>query len=85
MCTRQSESIEYSVPFGSEDRWFLARITAIPAYHGQPKTVCMTARDITERKRAEEELRNAKGVGRGGEPGEEPVPRQHEPRNIARR
>jgi PAS domain S-box-containing protein len=58
--TKQSESLEYSVPIGTENRWFLARITAIPAYRGQPKTVCMTARDITERKRAEEELRNAK-------------------------
>jgi two-component system, sensor histidine kinase and response regulator len=58
--TKQSESTEYSVPIGTEDRWFLARITAIPAYRGQPKTVCMTARDITERRHNEEELRNAK-------------------------
>jgi PAS domain S-box-containing protein len=54
------ESIEYSIPFASGVRWFLGRVSAIPATHGAAKSLCMTARDITERKRAEEELRSAK-------------------------
>jgi two-component system sensor histidine kinase/response regulator len=35
-------------------------VSAIPAPDGAAKTVCMTARDITASKRAEEELHNAK-------------------------
>ena len=35
--------------------------------------------DITDRKEAEEQLLSAKEAGRGGQPGEEFVPGQHEP------
>ncbi|MGH9746560.1 MAG: ATP-binding protein [Candidatus Acidiferrales bacterium] len=58
--TGHGESVEYPIPFASGVRWFLGRVSAIPSPHGLSKTVCMTARDITERKRAEEELRDAK-------------------------
>ena len=58
--TGHGESVEYPIPFPSGVRWFLGRVTAIPTAEGAPKTVCMTARDISDRKRAEEELRNAK-------------------------
>jgi PAS domain S-box-containing protein len=54
------ESVEYPIPFASGTRWFLGRVSAIPAPDGAAKTVCMTARDITASKRAEEELHNAK-------------------------
>ena len=40
-----------------------------------------TIRDITERKRAEEALATGQGSRRGGQPRQERVPGQHEPRN----
>jgi PAS domain S-box-containing protein len=58
--TGRGESIEYSLPFGSEVRWFLGRISPIQSPDGAAKTVCMTARDITPRREAEDELRRAK-------------------------
>jgi PAS domain S-box-containing protein len=54
------ESVEYSVPVDSEEHWFLARVSPVPSPEGDPKTVCMTARDITDRKLAEKELLRAK-------------------------
>ena len=54
--TGKVESIEYSLPLPSQT-WFLARVSAIPSPDGKPTTICMTARDITARKLAEEELR----------------------------
>jgi signal transduction histidine kinase len=53
------ESIEYALLMPSE-KWFLARVTAIPAPDGKPVTICMTARDITARKLEVEELRRTK-------------------------
>jgi PAS domain S-box-containing protein len=58
--TGRSESVEYAIPFPFGVRWFLGRITVIPASGRASKSVCMTARDITSRKQAEEELRRAK-------------------------
>jgi PAS domain S-box-containing protein len=58
--TSRGESVEYRIPFPSGERWFLGRVTAIPTAGDAPKTVCMTARDITDRKRAEEDLRSAR-------------------------
>ena len=54
--TGQVESIEYSLPLPTKT-WFLARVSAIPSPDGTPTAICMTARDITARKLAEEELR----------------------------
>ena len=49
-------------------------------HHEERRLLIVVARDITERKRAEEELLGRQG-GRGGrQPGQEPVPGQHEPR-----
>lgn len=55
--TGRSESVEYSmnVPAGVE--YFLARVSPITSQDGTRKTVCMTSRDITGRRRAEETLR----------------------------
>ncbi len=58
--TGRGESVEYRIPFPSGERWFLGRVTAIPTAGGVPKTVCMTARDITGLKRAEQDLRSAR-------------------------
>jgi PAS domain S-box-containing protein len=54
--TGKVESIEYSLPLPVKT-WFLARVSAIPSPDGKPTAICMTARDITARKLAEEELR----------------------------
>jgi PAS domain S-box-containing protein len=58
--TGRGESIEYSIPFENGPRWFLGRVSPIQSPDGVPKTVCMTARDITPRKQAEDDLRGAK-------------------------
>jgi PAS domain S-box-containing protein len=60
IATGQGESIEYAIPLGSEVRWFLGRVSPIRSASGAARTVCMTARDITARKLAEDELRRAK-------------------------
>ncbi|MGD0404514.1 MAG: ATP-binding protein [Candidatus Acidiferrales bacterium] len=53
--TGKVESIEYSLPLPVKT-WFLARVSAIPSPDGKSTAICMTARDITRRKLAEEEL-----------------------------
>jgi PAS domain S-box-containing protein len=53
--TGGKESIEYSLPLPTK-KWFLARVSAIPSSDGKPVAICMTARDITTAKLAEEEL-----------------------------
>ena len=58
--TSHAESYEYSLNVPSGKEWFLARVTPITSPEGESKTLCMTLRSITERKRAEEELRRAK-------------------------
>ena len=54
--TGAKESIEYSLSL-PEKKWFLARVSAIPSSNEKPSAICMTARDITTAKLAEEELR----------------------------
>lgn len=54
--TGQAETIEYPLDFPDQRRWFLARLAPIPASSSFVKTVIMLARDITERKKAEEQL-----------------------------
>ncbi len=66
IATGCGESIEYSLPFGSEVRWFLGRVSPIKSPGGAPKTVCMTARDITARKENEDELLRAKEAAEAG-------------------
>src|SRR5579863_557123 len=58
--TGQGESYEYFLDVKSGKEWFLARVTPITSPEGDSKTLCMTSRSITERKRAEGELRRAK-------------------------
>ncbi len=47
-------------------RWFLGRVSPINSPGGALRTVCMTARDITPRKQAEDELRRAKEAAEAG-------------------
>lgn len=54
--TGLGESIEYSLSLPAR-KWFLARVTPIPSADGKPSAICMTARDITARKLAEQQLR----------------------------
>jgi PAS domain S-box-containing protein len=56
----RGESIEYSVPYLDEKRWFHARVSPIYSPDGSCRTVCMTSRDITIRKQDEDALRAAK-------------------------
>jgi PAS domain S-box-containing protein len=56
----RGESIEYSVPYLDEKRWFYARVSPIYSPDGSCRTVCMTSRDITIRKQDEDALRAAK-------------------------
>lgn len=60
IATGKGESIEYSIPIGTEVRWFLGRVSPIQSPDGAAKTVCVTARDITARKQAEDDLLAAK-------------------------
>jgi PAS domain S-box-containing protein len=57
--TGKGESLEYSLDLPSGTEWFLARVNAIRAAGGC-STVCLTARCITDRKKAEEDLKRAK-------------------------
>lgn len=56
LATGQAESAEYSLDVMEGRRWFLARINPIPSADGSYKTVCVLARDITERKQMEQAL-----------------------------
>ena len=58
--TGQGESMEYPLLVPAGERWFLARVNRMPGNDGRFRSVCMTARDITERKQAEKELQRAK-------------------------
>jgi PAS domain S-box-containing protein len=57
VATGRHEDIEYPLEVLSGRRWFLARINPVPALDGAAKTISMVVRDITERKRVEEELK----------------------------
>lgn len=57
LTTGHSENLEYSLDVIAGRKWFLARINSIPAPSGAAPTVCMLVRDITERKLAEEKLK----------------------------
>jgi PAS domain S-box-containing protein len=56
IATGKGEDFEYSLDLPAGQRWFLARVNRIQ-YPDGDKTVCVAVRDITDRKRAEENLR----------------------------
>ena len=55
--TGRPETLEYPMDVLGGKRWFLARIAPIPPTGEGPLTLSFLARDITERKRVEKELR----------------------------
>ena len=58
--TGQGESSEYSLSSRAGIHWYLARIAPIRPPNGEPVKICVTSRDITAARKAEEELRRAK-------------------------
>src|SRR5205085_10176923 len=54
-----AESMEYALDLRDGKHWFLARISPLPPSDGTYNTVCVLPRDLTERKRVEEVLRDS--------------------------
>ena len=52
----KGEDLEYSLRVMGRKRWFLGRATPIVAPDGTYKSICMLARDITDRKQSEKSL-----------------------------
>jgi len=46
----KGEDVEYPLNLKDGEHWFLCRVTPIAAADGAYKSICMLARDITERK-----------------------------------
>ncbi len=57
--TGHAEDLEYPLDVFAGRRWFLARVNRLPSSDGSRKTVCMIVRDITDRKQAEEKLKDS--------------------------
>ena len=57
LASGKSEELEYPLSLEVGERWFVARVTPIPATDRTYKSLCLLVRDITERKAAEETLR----------------------------
>ncbi len=53
------KDLEYSMDVRGEKHWFQARISPIHAAQGSVKTACLVIREITERKHADEALRES--------------------------
>ena len=56
------EDIEFPVDFPAGQRWFQARVSAAARGGKKSHSVCLLARDITERRRAEEALRQQQAL-----------------------
>jgi two-component system cell cycle sensor histidine kinase/response regulator CckA len=56
LTTGQASTLEYPLELGGHVRWFSARIVPVRSGNSKPSTVCMLARDITERKLSEKRL-----------------------------
>ena len=56
------EDIEFPVDFPTGRRWFQARVSAAARGGKKSHSVCLLARDITERRRAEEALRQQQAL-----------------------
>ena len=56
------EDIEFPVDFPSGRRWFQARVSAVGRGAGKSHSVCLLARDITQRRLAEEALRQQEAL-----------------------
>jgi PAS domain S-box-containing protein len=56
------EDIEFPVDFPAGRRWFQARVSAVGRGAKKPDSVCLLARDITQRRLAEEALRQQEAL-----------------------
>ena len=56
----RAESMMYELKVQSGLHWFLARVSPVFSSDGSCQSVCMLAREITEQKRTEQELRKTK-------------------------
>jgi two-component system, cell cycle sensor histidine kinase and response regulator CckA len=54
--TGQPETFEYFLEVPAGKRWFLARVSPVPASDGSFKTVCVSTRDVTDLKYLQEQL-----------------------------
>ena len=61
LATGQSENVEYGIADERGQRWFLGRINPVWSPDGACRSVCFIVRDITERKRAEQSIRELSG------------------------
>ncbi|HZD16550.1 MAG TPA: PAS domain S-box protein [Actinomycetota bacterium] len=62
--TGTSDAIEHALDLPSGRRWFLSRLSRVPAIAGQPATVAVLSREITERVHDEQALREAERLHR---------------------
>jgi len=56
LTTGQPESLEYPLALGGVEHWFQARVAPVASANSLVKTVCLVARDVTERYQAEQAL-----------------------------
>jgi len=60
--TSRSEDSEYPVQLADGTHWFRAHIMPVVQTGGDPRRLCLLARDITEKKKSEEALEKSKGM-----------------------
>jgi two-component system NarL family sensor kinase len=60
--TQQSDGIEFRIDSNDGERWFYARVLPVARRPGQPPTVSLLTRDITEQKTIEEKLRKSEAL-----------------------
>ena len=56
LATGVGENLEYESIVGKEVHWYLARVTPIRAVNGELQSVCLLARDISDRRKLETQL-----------------------------
>jgi two-component system cell cycle sensor histidine kinase/response regulator CckA len=56
LATGVGENLEYESIVGKEVHWYLARVTPIRAVNGEFQSVCLLARDISDRRKLETQL-----------------------------
>jgi PAS domain S-box-containing protein len=59
LATGRPESVEYKLSLGNGLRWFSGRVSPIRSEGSSYKSLCLQVRDVTDRKRAEDALRDS--------------------------
>jgi PAS domain S-box-containing protein len=59
LATHEVQQFDYALEMGKEERWYSAKVSTRRGQDGTPEGVTVVARDITERKRAEQSLEAA--------------------------